>query len=44
MVNQPGFYVQVAIWSQVVSAVLFFAVLVWLWLKFHPAGGAGRAG
>jgi len=37
-VNQPGFYVQVAIWSQVVSALLFFAVLVWLWLRFiQPA-------
>lgn len=32
--NQNDFYVSVAIWSQVVSAVLFIAVLVWLWLKF----------
>ncbi len=32
--NQSDFYVSVAIWSQVVSAVLFIAVLVWLWVKF----------
>jgi F0F1-type ATP synthase membrane subunit b/b' len=37
-VSQPGFYVQVAIWSQVVSALLFFGVLVWLWVRFiQPA-------
>jgi len=33
-VNPNDFYVSVAIWSQVVSAVLFIAVLVWLWVKF----------
>lgn len=32
--NQNDFYVSVAIWSQVVSAVLFIGVLVWLWVKF----------
>ena len=32
--NQNNFYVNVAIWSQVVSAVLFIGVLVWLWVKF----------
>jgi F0F1-type ATP synthase membrane subunit b/b' len=32
------FYVQVAIWSQVVSAVLFMGVLIWLWFKYiQPA-------
>ncbi|HTA38026.1 MAG TPA: hypothetical protein VK760_03060 [Candidatus Acidoferrales bacterium] len=36
--NQPGFYVQVAIWSQVVSALLFFVVILWLWIRFiQPA-------
>ena len=32
------FYVQIAVWSQVVSALLFMGVLVWLWFKFiQPA-------
>ncbi len=36
--NQAGFYVQVAIWSQVVSSLLFLAVIAWLWLRFiQPA-------
>lgn len=36
--NDNQFYVQIAIWSQVVSAVLFMGVLVWLWFKFiQPA-------
>ncbi|HEY1653596.1 MAG TPA: hypothetical protein VGF86_00615 [Candidatus Tumulicola sp.] len=31
-------YVQIAIWSQVVSAVLFLIVLVWMWFKYlQPA-------
>ena len=36
--TQDALYVQVAIWSQVVSAVLFLGVLVWMWFKFlQPA-------
>jgi F-type H+-transporting ATPase subunit b len=36
--TQDAFYVQVAIWSQVVSAALFLCVLAWLWFKFlQPA-------
>lgn len=36
--NQDAFYVQVALWSQVASAVLFLCVLVWLWFKYlQPA-------
>jgi F0F1-type ATP synthase membrane subunit b/b' len=32
------FYVQAALWSQVISAILFLAVLVWLWVRyFQPA-------
>lgn len=27
-------YIQIAIWSQIVSAALFLGVLVWLWVKF----------
>lgn len=33
-----SFYVQAAEWSQVVAAVLFMCVLLWLWFKFiQPA-------
>jgi F0F1-type ATP synthase membrane subunit b/b' len=36
--NTNDFYVQIAIWSQVASSVLFIGVLVWLWFKFiQPA-------
>jgi F0F1-type ATP synthase membrane subunit b/b' len=36
--DSPQFYIQVAIWSQVVSSVLFLAVMVWLWIRFiQPA-------
>jgi F0F1-type ATP synthase membrane subunit b/b' len=36
--GQPQFYIQVAVWSQVVSSILFLAVMVWLWVKFiQPA-------
>ncbi len=36
--SQNSIYVQIAIWSQVVSSVLFLCVLVWLWFKFlQPA-------
>jgi F-type H+-transporting ATPase subunit b len=32
------FYVQAALWSQVIAAVLFIGVLVWLWVRyFQPA-------
>ena len=31
-------YEQIAVWSQVISAMLFMAVLVWMWFKFiQPA-------
>lgn len=31
-------YEQIAVWSQVISAVLFMVVLVWMWFKFiQPA-------
>jgi F-type H+-transporting ATPase subunit b len=31
-------YEAVALWSQVISAILFIAVLVWMWIKFlQPA-------
>ena len=37
-------YLQIAVWSQVVSAVLFMGVLVWLWFKFiQPAILAAQA-
>ncbi len=36
--SQNSIYVQIAIWSQVASSVLFLCVLVWLWFKFlQPA-------
>ena len=36
--SQNAFYLQVAIWSQVVSSALFVCVLAWLWFKFiQPA-------
>jgi F0F1-type ATP synthase membrane subunit b/b' len=36
--SQNAFYIQVAIWSQVVSSALFMCVLAWLWFKFiQPA-------
>jgi ATP synthase F0 subunit b len=36
-VNQ-ALYVNIAVWSQIISAVLFMCVLVWLWFKFiQPA-------
>jgi F-type H+-transporting ATPase subunit b len=36
--ESTDFYVKAAMWSQVVSAVVFMAVLVWLWFKFiQPA-------
>jgi len=35
---QQQFYINVAVWSQVVSSILFLAVLVWLWVRFiQPA-------
>jgi len=38
-----GFYEQVAIWSQVVGAVAFLAVLVFLWIRFlAPAVAASQ--
>jgi len=38
-----AFYAQLAIWSDVLSAVLFLAFLVWLWVKFlTPAIIASR--
>jgi F0F1-type ATP synthase membrane subunit b/b' len=37
-VRDTQFYVQIAVWSQVISALLFMGVLVWLWFKFiQPA-------
>ena len=36
--SDPQFYVRIALWSQVVAAVLFICFLVWLWMKFlQPA-------
>jgi F-type H+-transporting ATPase subunit b len=36
--SDPQFYVRIALWSQVVAAVLFICFLVWLWTKFlQPA-------
>jgi F0F1-type ATP synthase membrane subunit b/b' len=36
--SQNSIYVQIAIWSQVASSVLFLCVLAWLWFKFlQPA-------
>ena len=36
--SPDAFYIKIAIWSQVVSAVLFMGVLIWLWFKFlQPA-------
>jgi F0F1-type ATP synthase membrane subunit b/b' len=37
-VIQSDLYVKIAIWSQVVSALLFMCVLIWLWFKYiQPA-------
>jgi F0F1-type ATP synthase membrane subunit b/b' len=37
-VSPAQFYVQAALWSQVIAAVLFIGVLVWLWARFfQPA-------
>jgi F-type H+-transporting ATPase subunit b len=36
--ESTDFYVQAAMWSQVISAVVFIGVLVWLWFRFlQPA-------
>jgi F0F1-type ATP synthase membrane subunit b/b' len=36
--NQDSFYIQIAVWSQVVASALFLCVLAWLWFKFiQPA-------
>ncbi|MGA8535704.1 MAG: hypothetical protein WB615_16470, partial [Candidatus Tumulicola sp.] len=36
--SQNSIYVQIAVWSQVASSVLFLCVLAWLWFKFlQPA-------
>lgn len=36
--SDPQFYVRIALWSQVVAAVLFIGFLVWLWTKYlQPA-------
>jgi F-type H+-transporting ATPase subunit b len=36
--SADALYLQVAIWSQVISAFLFMGVLAWLWFKFlQPA-------
>lgn len=36
--SDPQFYVRIALWSQVVAAVLFICFLVWLWTKYlQPA-------
>jgi F0F1-type ATP synthase membrane subunit b/b' len=32
--NDPQFYVGIALWSQVVAAVLFIAFLVWIWMNY----------
>ena len=38
-----AFYAQLAIWSDILSAVIFLAVLVWLWVKYlTPASMASR--
>jgi F0F1-type ATP synthase membrane subunit b/b' len=38
-----AFYAQLAIWSDIASAVIFLAVLVWLWVKYlTPAIIASR--
>jgi F0F1-type ATP synthase membrane subunit b/b' len=37
-VNHDSVYVQIAVWSQVLSSALFLCVLAWLWFKFiEPA-------
>jgi F0F1-type ATP synthase membrane subunit b/b' len=37
-VTSDQFYVQAALWSQVIAAILFIGVLVWLWVRFfQPA-------
>ncbi len=36
--SQGDLYIKIAVWSQVVSAVLFMCVLIWLWFKYiQPA-------
>jgi F0F1-type ATP synthase membrane subunit b/b' len=44
MMLSGDFYVQAALWSQVVAAALFIGVLVWLWRRFIlPAIMAAQA-
>jgi hypothetical protein len=33
-VSQAQLYVQIAVWSQVVSSIVFIAVLVYMWFRF----------
>lgn len=36
--SDPQLYVRIALWSQVVAAVLFIGFLVWIWVKYlQPA-------
>jgi ATP synthase F0 subunit b len=36
--NGNQFYLQAALWSQVIASILFMGVLVWLWVRyFQPA-------
>lgn len=30
----PALYVRIALWSQIVAAVLFIAFLIWIWVKY----------
>ena len=32
--NDARLYLQIAVWSQVVSSIVFIAVLVWMWFRF----------
>jgi F0F1-type ATP synthase membrane subunit b/b' len=32
--SDPQFYIRVALWSQVISSVIFIGVLVYLWFRF----------
>jgi F0F1-type ATP synthase membrane subunit b/b' len=34
MNSEQQLYVQIAVWSQVISSIVFIAVLVWMWFKW----------
>ena len=42
--NDLQFYIKIAIWSQIVSSIVFLGVLVWMWSQLDSARRYGGAG